>query len=300
MKLKKVIIWGYPLNTHTHSFIHASFYKAFKSLGYETYWFNDNDYVEMDFDNCLFVTAGEQEKNIPLFKNSYYVLHNVDGRKYLQEGCKILILQTNTKRKLSEGDQVINNYTTFSPGNVGTLYTCWATDLLPSEIDLSSAKNSQSPRNCLWIGTYGDSVVIYQNGTELDPYFNLCIKNQINVEKINPWSQPVSFEQNRDLVNNSFLAPSIQGPWQVENEYIPCRIFKHISYGHMGYTNSPAVNKIFNGELIFDINTSSLLHKSLEFKNNLSHIEKLKHLMNEVKEKHTYINRINQILECLP
>ena len=288
------------MNTHTHSFIHASFYKAFKSLGYETYWFDDTKYDQIDFGNCLFIATGDQEKKIPLIKDSYYVLHNVDSKKYLENGCKVLSLQTHTKRNILENDLIINNYTTFSKGEVSTLYTCWATDLLPKEIDISQAINSKHPRNCLWIGTFGDSKGEFQNGTELDPYFNLCATNGIEVIKINPWSRPVSFEENRNLVNRSFFSPTIQGPWQIKNEYIPCRIFKHISYGHMGYTNSPAVNSIFEGELIYERNTEDLFHKSLEFKEDPNHIEKLRHLMNVVKEKHTYVNRINQIIECLP
>ena len=40
----KIVIWGYPLYSHTHSYIHAAFYKAFTHLGYETYWFHDGDY----------------------------------------------------------------------------------------------------------------------------------------------------------------------------------------------------------------------------------------------------------------
>ena len=42
---QKVIIWGYPLNTHTHSFVHYGWHKGFKALGYETYWFHDQDYL---------------------------------------------------------------------------------------------------------------------------------------------------------------------------------------------------------------------------------------------------------------
>lgn len=300
MKFNKVVIWGYPLNTHTHSFIHASFYKAFKSLGYDTFWFSDDNYENIDFKDCLFITAGEQEKNIPLIKDSYYVLHNVNSKKYLDKGCKILVLQTHTKRDTLPNDVIINNYTTYSKGEIGTLYTCWATDLLPDEIDLSQAKNIKNPKSCLWIGTFGDSTGVFQNGTELDPFFSLCRINGIEVIKINPWSSPVSFEKNKSMVNNSFIAPSIQGPWQIENRYIPCRIFKHISYGHMGYTNSSAVNEIFKGELVYERNSSDLFNKSIEFKNKPDHLERLRYLMNEVKEKHTYVNRINQIMECLP
>jgi hypothetical protein len=38
----------------------------------------------------------------------------------------------------------------------------------------------------------------------------------------------------------------------------------------------------------------------MEFKNSQDHIEKLRYLMNEVKNKHTYINRIEDILRFLP
>ena len=174
MKFKKVVILGYPLDTHTHSYIHASFYKAFKSLGYDTYWFTDDRYEDIGFDDCLFIAAGEQEKNIPINKKSYYVLHNVDGKKYIDAGCKILVLQVHTKKDESFKSEVINDYTFINKDTINTLYTCWATDLLPSEIDLGLAKNVQNPKKCLWIGTFGDSVGVYQNGTELDPFFNSC------------------------------------------------------------------------------------------------------------------------------
>ena len=39
----KIVIWGYPLHSHTHSYIHAAFYKAFTHLEYETYWFHDGE-----------------------------------------------------------------------------------------------------------------------------------------------------------------------------------------------------------------------------------------------------------------
>ena len=32
--MKRVIIWGYKPHTHTHSYIHWSFFDGFKSLGY--------------------------------------------------------------------------------------------------------------------------------------------------------------------------------------------------------------------------------------------------------------------------
>ena len=42
----KIIIWGYPTNAHTHFYTHEALYKAFKHLGYDTYWFHDDGYPE--------------------------------------------------------------------------------------------------------------------------------------------------------------------------------------------------------------------------------------------------------------
>src|SRR2546423_966135 len=79
----KVIIWGYKLHSHTHSYIHNAFYRAFAHLGYETYWFDDNDNVkDFDFSNSLFLTAGSQENNIPHREDCDYLLHNCTSANY--------------------------------------------------------------------------------------------------------------------------------------------------------------------------------------------------------------------------
>lgn len=300
-RFNQVVIWGYPISTHTHSFIHYSFYKAFSSMGYKTHWMNDEKIHDIDFSKSLFVASGDQEKNIPLRSDCYYILHNVDAKKYLYPGCKIIFLQVYTDSvPLVDKIEKINPYTFVLRSEFNTIYTCWATDLLPHEIDINSGRNEKINKEALWVGTFGDSTGPFQNGTELDPFFNLCIENGLSVKKINPWSNPISFEENRKIVNDSYISPTIQGPWQIDQGYIPCRIFKNVSYGHMGYTNSPTVNKIFSGELIFSRDTRDLFYKGMEFKENIEHTERLKYLMNEVKEKHTYINRINQILEFLP
>ena len=63
----KVVIWGFPLHSHTHSYIHYGWYKGFKHLGYDTYWFDDTNYPsDFDYSNCLFLTEGYADNNIPI------------------------------------------------------------------------------------------------------------------------------------------------------------------------------------------------------------------------------------------
>ena len=74
--MQKVIIWGYPLYTHTHSYIHYGWHKAFKHLGYDTYWFHDKDFPkEFDYTNCIFITEGYADDNIPLHPSNIYFVH---------------------------------------------------------------------------------------------------------------------------------------------------------------------------------------------------------------------------------
>ena len=37
----KVVIWGHPLGTHTHSYSNQGYYNAFKHLGHDIHWFPD-------------------------------------------------------------------------------------------------------------------------------------------------------------------------------------------------------------------------------------------------------------------
>lgn len=116
---------------------------------------------------------------------------------------------------------------------------------------------------------------------------------------IDPWRKPISCEENRQLVKHAYLAPAIQSPWQIDHNYIPCRIFKNISYGSVGITNNPGVNALFDNLLVCDRDPVRLFYKSIE-KIDAFDFEEIKFLRNEVKTKHTYVNRISDILACLP
>ena len=63
-------------------------------------------------------------------------------------------------------------------------------------------------------------------------------------------------------------------------------------------TNSSTVNKLFNDSLIYNPNTYNLFYDGKRFYHEINK-EKIHKLMDFVKEKHTYINRINTILTFL-
>ena len=59
--IKKVIIWGLEPNSHTHSYIHESFFRAFQYLGYETYWVSDCSDQNIDYTGTLFIVVNIAE-----------------------------------------------------------------------------------------------------------------------------------------------------------------------------------------------------------------------------------------------
>lgn len=298
MSFKQIVIWGYkPPMKHTHHSIHYGYYKAFKEMGYETLWLdNDSDISNINFDNSLFFTEHQVDDKLPHNKNSKYILHNCAGEDYadiLPEN-KVSI-QFFHKDVLGYETTKVNSYTYVGKD---IIYQPWATDLLPREINIDEARNEKTNKECLWIGSYSpEDRSEFENNTELDPFFNECKDNGIRIKHIDPWYRPVSFEENRRLVNQAYLAPAINGAFQKRTYYVPCRIFKNISFGSLGITNNEFVNNMFDGRLIYSSDTKELFHKSIEKKNDPNVLNEIKDLMNEVKEKHTFINRAQVLLD---
>tara|TARA_Y100000389_G_C17382238_1_gene475000 strand:+ start:146 stop:1147 length:1002 start_codon:yes stop_codon:yes gene_type:complete len=315
--LTKVIIWGHKLHDHTHSYIHNAFYRTFKYLGYDVYWF-DNEYSEtFNFDNCLFITHGMECSRIPINNTSYYLFHNCHlvGDKYKiphnhiqfdpekEIGIdinNILVFQVLTKDCYYRDKKYLCTH--IYRYNQGIIYFPWGTDLTPQEIDNNIENYDLIYKKCL-----KENKEVNFVGMPLEQWDKL--KNEVNKRGINYNNYGGTFDcksernkdvfENMELIQQSILAPALQTKWQVDNHYIPCRIFKNISYGKMGITNNQAVNKLFDNKLIYSEDIEELVIKGLEFEESSSKKEKVIELMKEVRDKHTYVNRIQFILDFI-
>ena len=76
--------------------------------------------------------------------------------------------------------------------------------------------------------------------------------------------------------------------------YIPCRIFKNISYGQVGATNSKAVFDLFEEGMVYCPDTYELFGAAQA---NMDNWDLIEFQMNEVKEHHTFINRCQSLLK---
>src|SRR3990167_4757068 len=291
LKVDKVVIWGCKLHSHTHSYIHYGFDKAFRHLGYKTYWFDENDNVsDFDFKNTLFITVGLADKKIPVRDDCYYLLHNPENPalKEMVGKKRAITFQVYTHDVLPRPGLIRLDRCTFVAKDYHCVYMPWATDLLPHEIDAIMQKVTISKERVLvWVGTYNNGS--FGNYSELQPFIRASRKNKIGFRHINPWTQPASMEENIELIQKSYLAPAIVGAWQKEKGYIPCRIFKNISYGRLGITNSQTVFELFEGKVIYNSDTEKLFYDAYR----LTPEEEKKLVLEQmqfVKERHTYLN----------
>lgn len=287
---KDFIIWGLPLHSHTHSYVHHAFHRAALNMGYNAKWLENSESSNQHIsEDSIILCCGIADDQLKVKKGANYILHNSSREDLRQE--KHINLQVYTHDVLERDVQKLeNNQIAFWENKTKTLYQPWATDLLPEEIDQLDPCNPFDATSVVWVGsvTNGDQ----GNYSELLEYNNLCKKS--NIRFIN--SRNLSIEENILAIRNSRHAPTIQGKWQIEKGYIPCRLFKNISYGCWTETNSPTTAEML------ELQTHNSLLEMFEacerfYKN--PNLGLLENKMKIIKERHTYVSRLNNIISCL-
>lgn len=321
MKYSKVIIWGHPLYSHTHSYVHEAYYRSFKSLGYDVYWFHDEDYPEdFDYTNCLFIGEGFADKKIPINDTSCYLImycpspikyqgaeryidvrmSAVNFKDHIQEYS----LDKNTATKIGpacyfvpktlEKVKVKNDYVDYEMNDYDKVYISWATNLLPDEFEEEDIYLERE--NVIhFFGTIS-AHGICENYSNWKPFLKACNDNQIKFIHNDPWQNPVSMCDVIIDTQKSLLGIDIRGPEHLKQELLTCRVFKNISYGHLGLTNSKVVYEELEGNCIYNENTEELFYDGVKNRNNYKLISDG---MKFVQENHTYINRVNTLLSIL-
>lgn len=326
LPIQKVVIWGHKLHSHTHSYIHWGFYRAFKHLGYDTYWFDNKDDVShFNFSNTLFITEWQVDEKIPLRSDCFYILHYFTEKyRPLFEQGRCIFMQIYTHECLINNPKKIDDFIytklhdktsnhswsreglpqeiiriypqeRYAPHfEISTIYLPWATDLLPHEIEQNKQIPAIKKNEAVFIGSISGGR--YGNWDKVTPFQDAARQNNVSFYHLSPCS--CSMEENIELVKNAYMAPAIQMELQVVNGYIPCRIFKNISYGAFGITNSETVYELFHKKIVYNADTYQLFFDAKNKLDNLD-INELYELMDFVKEKHTYLNRIHQLLTFL-
>lgn len=300
---KRAIIWGHAPHTHTHSYIHYGFAKAFSSLGYEVTWYDDClEHSNEDVSDSIIISEVNSCKYLPIVKSSKYFIHNncddfdLSKKKNGDNIYNFLVYHENYN--WVDNIEKIDNYSWFCK-ETKTPVIMWATDLLPREIDDQEVVLFDTLKNDInYIGSLSRVQI-----KEIKNIVNLNGKNFINYGgysgvRSNKNNGFMDYTDNINLTKSSYLNFDIRSKQHIDNGYIPCRVFKTMSYGCWVGTNSIKVKKFFEGRITAVEDLHKLyLETEMDYKHANSKI--LKDNQTYVRDYHTYINRINSLLSVL-
>jgi len=333
-QFKQIVVWGFPLHTHTHSYIHGAWVKTFKHLGLTVHWFHDGEHpspATFDYSNTLFITEGWADDHIPVNATSTYFVHIAKNpAKYLDVGARLIEIRYNvleindynynytlptdafalsrdTLYEVVKDDRAVagrrGRATTAKPYEA--VYMYWATDLLPHEFNFEDAAATEKLPAVFYIGSMD------AEGHPFHAFRRACEAREIAVVQIDPWRTPVSYEENIALMKASYCAPDFRttgsaekareygkmnGTNHLEIGYIPCRVFKAISYGQTGITNSPRVKAILGKHVEYVADPAAVLEVVERRK---ADMEWRQAAMRHVAERHTFLQRARDLARAL-
>jgi hypothetical protein len=320
----KIIIWGfYPKNgvlQNTISYVWNSFYNAFKYLGYEVYWFPNQKIENFDFSNCIFISEGYDDSEIPLDKTSTYFVHCAyNPEKYIGKVRKFIDMRYNLKKidhpnyvyeldkektKMDIGcyyepstNQVIdfkNGKVSYRIDDFDKIYIGWATNLMPNEINEDDVYYPRSNK-VYFLGSLSSDGK-YANIHLIEEFAKECDKNEIEFVVNNFSNNQLSEDDYIDLCKESLLGFDIRCQADVEWGRISCRLYKNMSYGHLGMTNCYEAYKELDEHCIYNESASQLFYDAMSKKDDFEFIKKG---VNYIKEHHTYVNRVKSMMKVI-
>lgn len=259
-RYEKVILWGGRRSLDSTRHIYRHFYRALLELDFPSdrlYWVDDapghRGLIEPG--SLVYVVNVWGEHIGAAVGDVAYVTHNFGPETELVqtvEPQQHLGLQVYTND--SDGEEW-DKFRLFHKG-WRTLFQPWGTDLLADQF--YRPVFNPTARECIFVGAVWDD-----NGLG---NFNVIPKVEealarrfllfVNLSQI-------SDQENVDAVRRSRVAPAFAGRWQVEHNYLPCRVFKNVSYGAMALTNVPGFRTLYGDSLIWDTNVEGMVDAAL-------------------------------------
>lgn len=290
--IKNIVVWGHPLHNHTHSYIHEAFVHAGRYLEIPVYWHSQTfrkKYVvpyEGPVDHTLFISEHQVHQHFPSSKTSWYVTHNSANKNVPRH--RQVVFGIYLRDTLKYGEPVFSHHERIinAGPDVWGMVMPWATNLLPWEfLPLIDYEKDDLENEIRIVGQEGGSYDIIHNFTK-----NMSIP-------LNQKYRMDTLEQMQFLRKAKF-APALPNKFQKDNNYIPCRVLKNISYGHLCITTSKECYDLLEKNMLFheDEKTLAEMAEKLDFKTMRKEQEKAYEI---VHEKHTYLNRYELILTVL-
>jgi hypothetical protein len=291
----RLIVWGGcegGLESHRH--IHRAFFENARKLGIQSYWVKDElDSNTLVKRGTVVIAADIWAKNLRHHEGAFYVLHNFSSdHPVMVESSEEQILRLQVWTHDAFGEQTGPCCAYSREGRI--LFQPWGTDILAEEF-MEPVFNPGSGEavfvGAIWSephegGNLGNEVAINQLRNSLRD--NGLVFRHLT---------QVSVQENIDAVRSARLAPAIAGGWQVNHGYVPCRCFKHPSYGVAMFTNIPVVQNLFYGASIPGDSIEELVTNAIRLRK--SEYEELVREQQKIAARYTYRESLTSIDRAL-
>jgi hypothetical protein len=300
-RFNKIVIWGFRKRWHTQRFIFQAYYENLKKSGVPVVWVDDEKENQKIIEkNDLIFTASNaygkmvpkklslSDYNVPIRDDVYYCLH-ADNDYFIEK------INLNRLLNLKFYNNEAKSFPEIYEGvhydsKTKTLYQPWGTNLLPHEFKKPVFCKSKF---VFWVGSIWCGI---NNEGNISEIAKLKIALKLNKLKFMHVRFVPNF-LNSFLVRHSRIAPAVGGQIQVETNYLPCRMFKNISYGQLGFSNIKKFSDIFKGCSIYDQNMETMISKVLSL-NKTEYIEMVKK-QQEICKKYTIAEHLNNVFKYI-
>jgi hypothetical protein len=271
-------------------------------MGYDVKWLHNHpENSNIDLSDSIIISEQQVIQHLPIQKNAKYFIHNIkEDIEYVEceyDNIFNYLIYHEEYNNWKDVKQVEDFF--WFDEKTKTPIIVWATDLLPDEIEnIEPVLYDHSKPDVNFVGSV--------QGKNLVTFAHICADNGKNFYNLGgltgaPQNDQVQFydpKLNIDVVRNSYISIDIRESQHIRNGYIPCRVFKNISYGCWTGSNSVKLNKFLENYLTIESDLNKLYFKLIQDSSECSEI-KIKNSMNYVMREHTYINRIKSLLSIL-
>ncbi len=294
-RYKRFILWGLKGDAGGDSFrhIHRHYKHALKKLGNPVEWWMDEpesrDLLEPgDLVFAVDIASNHLGGQVP---GVTYILHNFGPSHLIWENLdpeRTLRLQVYTNACARWGVE-------WEPGRRfdregRTLFQPWGTDLLAEEFRAPTFEGHST--EIPFVGSIWDTDG-QGNLSAISELKAICAAHRLVFRHYVHIDDPT----NVTVVRRARLAPAVTGKWQVENDYLPCRVFKNVSYGALALTNVPKFRELFGDAFVSFGSVSQIITDALAFTQD-EYLE-LVAAQQEVVKRYTYRESLLSIERAL-
>ena len=293
-RFARIVIWGLKGVYNSFTYIWNAYYNAFRRCngGEDTYWVADvAGNAAVIVPNTLIMVWEGACRNLPIRDDCFYITHG-EVPEFKDIKHRLCLMSYQTMRYPQEGLIKLEEACYFyKPWNM--LYQPWGTNLEPLEFQEPIFNNKSEVVN--WVGSvWSDSAdPLGGNAKAIVSLVFALTKHKLKfIQKTG-----TSFEDNTKFVRESRIAPAVAGERHVLENYLPCRFFKNVSYGQLGFSNIDHFQVVYKDCVVVDSNIEKLVDKVMNIKET-EYIELVK-AQQEITKKYTYKASIKRILNCI-